>query len=240
MEKVFGTFEKGERGLICRAPSDRGPWIVPDRTAKAVQGVEYLLEITRIAPSGRLRFARIVSVVETECQRLFDEAVAKVSSITDTDWEKIPEIINSLTKKMTDILMEANAQWEAARKETASTELFEVPGEDGDYEAHPVKGWNTKLEDFVAEEKKRIIQETDGLRSRLWTAQGSRLIPGKINLKKYTDGAREVLDINGKRLGITISQESSILEELKNWLDRKVKNCLEVPKAIKEAEELLA
>ncbi|GEM_PF-5428367 len=67
-ERIRGKFEKGERGPICKRPSDRGAWIVHDEWIDPDLGVEYVLEVTRTY--RRIRYARIVETVAAEYARL--------------------------------------------------------------------------------------------------------------------------------------------------------------------------
>lgn len=67
---LSGKFEKGERGFICKRPSDREAWIAPDRKSAVPEvGVEYVLEITGAAKSGRLRFGRVVETYSAWVRR---------------------------------------------------------------------------------------------------------------------------------------------------------------------------
>lgn len=60
-EIISGEFVHGEKGLICRRPSDRGAWIVPARGQKDPEiGVNYVLEIIGASRAGNLRFALVV------------------------------------------------------------------------------------------------------------------------------------------------------------------------------------
>lgn len=58
--EIVCRFHKGERGLICRRPSDRGAWVAPEQGTTPEAGVEYIVRIEKEARSGRLRFGQIV------------------------------------------------------------------------------------------------------------------------------------------------------------------------------------
>jgi hypothetical protein len=62
----FLVFERGDRGLICRFPEDKGAWVVPDsnQTIRPVEGVEYRVKIVGQSRNGRLRFAEVVEPTE--------------------------------------------------------------------------------------------------------------------------------------------------------------------------------
>lgn len=66
-----GIFEKGDRGPICRRPSDRGAWVVPDRHSAVPElEVPYVFEVTGAPASGRIRFARILEKLADRDERL--------------------------------------------------------------------------------------------------------------------------------------------------------------------------
>lgn len=82
---ITGKFEKGDRGQICRRPSDGGAWVVPDRRATVELGVEYVLEVVGTIPSGKLRFARAVETVAARrerCIAMITAALADVNQLT--------------------------------------------------------------------------------------------------------------------------------------------------------------
>ena len=71
---LTGKFVMGDRGPICRRPSDSGAWVVPARGEKTPEfGVEYVLEISGTANSGNLRFARVVETVAAREAALAEE-----------------------------------------------------------------------------------------------------------------------------------------------------------------------
>lgn len=68
--KVTGKFEKGQRGLICRNPSDGGAWVVPEDESHVSLDTVYVMEVTRSASSGKLRFVRIVETLKEHNERV--------------------------------------------------------------------------------------------------------------------------------------------------------------------------
>ena len=64
---IEAIFENGDRGPICKKPSDRGAWIVLDRKRNKMRvetGVTYIVEITGVARSGKLRFCKALATLE--------------------------------------------------------------------------------------------------------------------------------------------------------------------------------
>lgn len=77
-EELTGKFVKGDRGPICRKPSDGGAWVIPDRTSsQPIVGQEYVMEIVGVSKTGRVRFARIEKSI-AEMARKFREEWASV------------------------------------------------------------------------------------------------------------------------------------------------------------------
>ncbi|MBP9749578.1 MAG: hypothetical protein KBD21_02515 [Candidatus Pacebacteria bacterium] len=84
-DQLTGTFTKGDRGSICRRPSDGGAWIVPTRGVTVELGTEYVLEVTGQTQAGNLRFAKIASTVEEHNRKLCDYYLPKIKEALEDE-----------------------------------------------------------------------------------------------------------------------------------------------------------
>lgn len=89
------VFEKGDRGLICRAPEDGGAWVVPAHrerhAAPLVHGHIVTVEIVGISANGRLRFARVVEDItlsQEEGVEMIKKAAAQAATFDDLKGKK--------------------------------------------------------------------------------------------------------------------------------------------------------
>ncbi|HEY4515528.1 MAG TPA: hypothetical protein VJJ22_05250 [Candidatus Paceibacterota bacterium] len=58
---LTGKFEKGDRGMICRRPSDKGAWVVPINGSRIPEsGVKHSFEVVKTSSNGKLRFAKLL------------------------------------------------------------------------------------------------------------------------------------------------------------------------------------
>ena len=75
METIIVRFDNGERGLIARATSDNGAWVVPGRQERHVQQPtvgHFAVEVTGQSANGRLRFCRIIESEHSAIRRALE------------------------------------------------------------------------------------------------------------------------------------------------------------------------
>lgn len=62
--KIICSFTTSPKGMICRYPSDMGPFVALDRRCKItpVSGRDYVVKILTTAQSGKIRFGEIIPI----------------------------------------------------------------------------------------------------------------------------------------------------------------------------------